>query len=186
MQGLEVGPDVVPHIDVGDVDRQDLVSGAGIKSLLEHALGDRIGLFQYLQVRLGRADRIDDSFTHPGDDRFVGRPADQPVEVGPHRHFRLDLELNPVLGDPIDRVATRARIGAGDHLGIDARLHGLKHVAAGQVDGCGPLVRERNIGPVGGDQRSHHVGHVAAGQVMSLERHGSSSRLSLKAPPGTP
>ena len=108
LQGLEVGADVVADVDVGDVDREDLVGGAGVEPLLEHALGDRVGLLQHLQVRLGRADGVDDALADPGDDRFVGGPADQAVEVGPHRHLRLDLELDAVLGHAVDRVPARS------------------------------------------------------------------------------
>src|ERR1700684_2264477 len=49
-----VRADVIPDVDVGDVDRQNLVSGAGVQPFLEHAFGDRVRLFQYLQMSFGR------------------------------------------------------------------------------------------------------------------------------------
>ena len=100
----------------------------------------RSGFCQHLGVRLGRADGADDAFADAGDDRLFGRAADQLVEVRPHGDAGLHLELNAVLGDGVERLAAcRVLRRAVDHLGIDARLHGLEHVAAGQVDGGGQL-----------------------------------------------
>ena len=172
LDGLEVGADVVADVDVGDVDREDLEGRAGVEPLLQHALGDRVGLLEHLLVRVGRADRVDDALADAGDDRLVGGPADQPVDVGPDGHLGLHLELDAVLGDAVDRLPALGRVGAVDDLGIDARLHGLEHVAAGQVDRGGPLVRQRDVGPVGGDQGADDVGHVAAGQVVGLQAPG--------------
>ena len=134
----------------------------------------------------GRADRVDDALADAGDDRLVGGAADQAVEVGADGHLGFDLELNAVLGDAVDRLAARRGVGAGDDLGIDAGLHGLEHVAAGQVDGGGSLVRQRDIGAVGGDQGPHHVGHVAAGQVVGLEGPGGHAVFLGQARPGRP
>ena len=96
------------------------------------------------------------------------RPADQPLQVGPHGDAGLHLELNAVLGDGVERAAAAA--GAVDHLGIDAGLHRFEHVAAGQVDGGRLAEREADdLGLVGGDQRANHQRHVAAGQVVGLQ-----------------
>src|SRR5205814_1210455 len=165
LPGLQVGADVVADVDIGDVDRKDLVGRAGVEPLLEDALGDRVGLLEDLFVGVGRANGVDDAFADPRDDRLVGRAAHQPVEIRPDRDLRLDLQLDAILGDAVDRLSPGAGVGAGDDLGIDAGLHGLEHVAAGQVDGRGPLVRQRDIGAVGGDQGADHIGYVAAGQV---------------------
>ncbi len=104
LQRLEVGADVVAHVDVGDVDREDLVGRAGVESLLQHALGDRVGLFEDLVVRVGRADRVDDPLADPRDDRLVGGAADQAVDVRPDGDLGLHLELDAVLGDAVDRL----------------------------------------------------------------------------------
>ena len=109
LEGLQVGADVVADVDIGDVDRQDLVGRAGVEPLFEHALGDRVRFLEHLQVGLGRADRIDDAFADAGDDGLVGGTADQAVEVGAHRDLGFDLELDPVLGDAVDRLPARAR-----------------------------------------------------------------------------
>ena len=46
------------------------------------------------------------------------------------------LQLDAVAGNGAERRLFRfLRIGAVDHFRIDARLHGVEHVAAGQVDG---------------------------------------------------
>ena len=75
------------------------------------------------------------------------------------------------------------RIGAIDHFGIHARLHGVQHVAAGQVDGRRAIEVEIDVGPVRGDDRPDHARHVAAGQVMGLEPlRGDAGRGSLPMP----
>ena len=84
----------------------------------------------------------------------------------------LTLSWMPFLATPSIVCRPERRVGAGDHLGVDAGLHGLEHVAARQVDRRGSLVRQRDVGAVGGDQRPHDVRHVAAGQVVSLEARG--------------
>ena len=52
----------------------------------------------------------------------------------------LDLQLDAA--DAVERLAAHVASRAVDHLGIDARLHGLQHVAAGQVDRRGQFERE--------------------------------------------
>ena len=90
----------------------------------------------------------------------------------------LDLQLDAVLGHGVERFAAAAAGRAVDHLGIDARLHGFQHVAAGQVDGRGQLeVEIDRLGLLGGDDRANHQRHVAAGQVMGLERLARDARL---------
>ena len=42
-------------------------------------------------------------------------------------------------------------IGAVDHFRIHAGLHGVEHVAAGQVDGGRAVEVEVDVGPLGGD-----------------------------------
>ena len=66
-------------------------------------------------------------------------------------------------------VLLRSRIGAVDHLGVDAGADGVEHVAAGQVDGGGPVEVQIDVGAMGGDDRVDHVRHVAAGQIVGLE-----------------
>ena len=64
--------------------------------------------------------------------------------------------------------------GAVDHLGIDARLHGFEHVAAGQIDRRGHAEVEFDIfGFSRGDDGTDHQRHVAAGQIMGFERRRS-------------
>ena len=82
----------------------------------------------------------------------------------------LTFNWMPFLATPSSDSLPHAAAGAVDHLGIDAGLHGLEHVAAGQVDGRGQLeVEVDDLGLVGGDQRADHQRHVAAGQVMGLQ-----------------
>ncbi len=87
-------------------------------------------------------------------------------------------------------LATASSVSCGaaagravDHLGIDAGLHGLEHVAAGQVDGRGPLeVEVDDLGLVGGDHRANHQRHVAAGQVVGLQGLAGDAGLVLAEP----
>ena len=72
----------------------------------------RSGFCQHFVVRLGRADGADDALAHAGDDRLFGGPADQLVQVGPHRDPGLDLQLDAVLGHAVERFAA-ARCGRG-------------------------------------------------------------------------
>ena len=72
-------------------------------------------------------------------------------------------------------------IGTIDHLGIDAGAHGVDHVAAGQVDGRGPVEVQVDVGPMGGDDRLDHVGHAAAGQIVGLQPPGADARVRLLA-----
>ena len=118
---------------------------------------------------LGRADGLDDALADAGDDRLLGRPADQPLELGPHRHAGLGPELNAVAADGVEGLPALGRVGAVDDLRIDAGLDGVEDVAAGQVDGGGRLPRQVDAGLVGGDDRRGRLRHVAAGQVVRLQ-----------------
>jgi hypothetical protein len=138
-----------------------------VSSLLQTRL--RSSGLRDLFVGVARANGVDDALAHACDDRLVGRPAHEPVEVGPDRDLGLDFQLDAVLGHAVDRLASGTGVGTRNDLGIDAGLHGLEDVAAGQVDRRGPLVRQRDVGAVGGDQGADHVRDVAAGQVMGLQ-----------------
>ena len=83
------------------------------------------------------------------------------------------LQFDAVPGDGREgRFAAGAVSGQSITFGIDARLHRVEHVAAGQVDGAGPVEVEVEVGPLGGDQRPDHPRHVTAGEVVGLELAG--------------
>jgi hypothetical protein len=71
------GADVLAHVDVGDVDREDLEGRAGVEPAGHHGLGDVVGVLEHMLVRLGRADGGDDALAHAGDDGLLGRAADE-------------------------------------------------------------------------------------------------------------
>ena len=148
----------------------DTISNAVCESseLLQHRLRDQVGVGQHVGVVLGAADGLDDALADAGDDGLLGGPADQAVELGPHRHPRPGLELDAVLADAVERLLALGRVGAVDDLGIDADLDGLEHVAAGQVDGGGHAPGQVHAGLVGGDDRGRHLRHVAARQDVGL------------------
>ena len=68
----------------------------------------RSGFSSTSQCEFGRADGADDALAHPGDDRLFGGPADQLLQVGPNGDPGLDLQLDAVLGDAVERVLAGA------------------------------------------------------------------------------
>src|SRR5206468_2297113 len=104
-----------------------------------------------------------------GDDRLLGGAADEPFELGPHRDAGAGLELDAVLAHAVERRPALLRVGAVDDLRVHARLDGVEHVAAGQVDGGGDAPGQVDGGLVGGDDRRCRLGYVAARQVVRLE-----------------
>src|SRR5687768_17080041 len=88
-----------------------------------------------------------------GDDRFLGCTADEALDVRPHRHPRLDLELNAVLGDGVDGVAAHGGAGHVNYLRVHAGLNGLEDVAPGEIDGGGAGPGKLDARLVGGDHR---------------------------------
>ena len=168
---MQPGADIGTHVDVGDVDRDNLKGSVGVEPTGQHCLGDHVGVFQNVGMLFGRADRRDDPLPHPRDDRFLGGPADELVEVGAHRDAGPHLELDAVFGHRIERLAATVLAGAIDHLGIDARLHRLADISAGQIDGGGQLEIEfLDLRLVGGDEGLHHQRHAAAGEIVGLQR----------------
>ena len=129
----------------------------------------RSGILQHHVVRHGRADGADNALADAGDNRLLGGPADQLLQVGPHGHAGLDLQLHAVLRHAVERIPAQVPRGTVDDLGIDAGLHGFQHVAAGQVDGGCQLEVEFELGLPRGDQRTDHQRHVAARQVVRLK-----------------
>ena len=68
-----------------------------------------------------------------------------------------------------------AAVGAVDDLGIDARLHGVEDVAAGEVDGAGPVEVEVDVGALGGWKVRSRVGvyvrnNAAGGKVAQSRK----------------
>jgi hypothetical protein len=78
--GLEVGADVVADVDVGDVDREDLEGGAGIRPLVQDILEMDRGSHDEL-VRVGHADRGDDALADRAMIVSSVGPADEPVQI---------------------------------------------------------------------------------------------------------
>ena len=130
--------------------------------------------------------------------------SDEPMAVmipSPTRAMIVSSVAPPINCSRLVRTVTRARtfsstpflamalsvvaagafgVGAIDHLRIDAGLHGVEHVAAGQIDRRGLVEIQVDVGPMGGDDRPDHVGHVAAGQVMGLQPPGGDAPLASR------
>ena len=159
---LELGADVLAHVDVGDVDGEDFEGGAAVEALGEDEFGDAVGVLEHLLVAGGAADGGDDAFAHAGEDGLLAGAADELLDVGAHGDTGFGDELDAVLGHG-------GHGGRVDDLGVDGGLHGLQHVAAGEVDGRGGLEVEVHVGLVGADEGVDHGGHMAAGQVVGLE-----------------
>ena len=180
------GHDVLADRHVADVDGDDLEGGLRVQPAGEHRLGDAVRSLQHDVVRHGRANRADDALADAGDDRLFGGPADELPQVGADGDAGLDLQLDAVLRDAVERFAAEAARGAVDDLGVDARLHGLEHVAAGQVDGGRQLEIEIELRLAGGNQRADHQRHVAAGQVMGLQGPRGYAVARRRCPPAPP
>ena len=95
--------------------------------------------------------------------------AHEAVQVGAHGHAGAGLDLNAVNGHAIHGSTALARIGAVNHLGLHAGLHGFQHVAAGQVNGAGAVKGQGDIGLVRCNQRGHHAEHVAARKKVRFQ-----------------
>ena len=139
LRRLKLGADVLAYIDIGDIDREDLERRAGIQTLLQHRLGDSVRILQHALVADRTADGSDDSLADAGDDRLFRGAANEPLNIRPDGHPGLGPELNTILGHGVDGVFTLFRIGAINHLGIDAGLNRIQDIASGQIDGRGRL-----------------------------------------------
>ena len=129
-------------------------------------------MLHHLEMAFRRTDRRDDALANPGDDRLLGRPADQLLQIGADGDPGPDLELDAVPGDGRERRLAAGAVGTVDDLRVHARLHRIEHVAAGKVDGTGAVEVEVEVGAMGRDQGADHAGHVSAGEVMGLETAG--------------
>ena len=139
------------------------------RPLCQHRLGDPVRVLQHALVGDRAADGRDDALADAGDDRLLRGAADQPLDVRPDRHAGLGPELNAVLGHGVDGLLALFRIGAVDHLRIDAGLNRVEDIASGQVDGRGRLERQIDVGAVGGDERPHDVRHPPPCQVVAFQ-----------------
>eukprot|EP00913_Durusdinium_trenchii_P028411 g26639.t1 len=170
--GLQACADVSSDVDVGDVDRNDFECGVRLEALCENQPRDRVGVLENLLVTRCRADRLNDSLADAGDDRFFGGAADNLFQVDPHGHAGTHEYLNAVSRHRFQRLVPFARVGAVDHAGVDAGLHGFEEITPGEIDRLRRLPVDGNIGPVGGDQRGNHVGNVSPRQGMRLQVAG--------------
>ena len=175
--GLQAGSHVVAHVDVGDVDRHNVERGLRIEALVEHRLRDQHRVGQHLFVRLARPDRRHNPLAHAGDDCLFGRPANQLIQIGAHGHPGSRPQLNSVFGHPVEcRAGPPLGVGAVNHLGVHAGLHGGVDIAAGQVDRRGGVPVEINLGPLRDDQRLHDPLDVPPGQRVGFESLGRNRR----------
>ena len=99
----------------------------GVEPLGEHRLRDVVRVLEHRLVRGGRPDRGHDALADTGQDRLLPRPADEPVDVRPHRHARSGDELDPVLRH-------RGDLRRLDHARVDGNLHRVEHVPSREVD----------------------------------------------------
>ena len=144
--GLQLGTDVFAYVNIGDIDGEDFESRTRIQPLFQHRPGNEIGILQHLFVRPRRADGGNYALADARDDRLLPSTANQPVDIGAHRHPAQGLDLDAVFGDRRDQWGV-------DHFGIDAQLDRFEHIATGQVDRRSPLEAQIDIGLVGRDQR---------------------------------
>src|SRR5690606_20905514 len=146
----------------GDVDREDLEGRSGVEATRKDVLRDVVGILEHVLVRLRRSNRAHHAFADARDDGFFAGAADEPIEVRADGDAGNRDQLDAVLGH--GRDARRL-----DDLRQDRHLHGLKHVAAGQVDRGRALEGHVDVGLVGRDQRVDDAGDVTAGQIVRFE-----------------
>ena len=89
--GLQPSPDILTHVDVSNIDRNDRKGRLGIQPTLQDCLGDQIGVFQDLVMRVRRTNGGNDALADAGNHRFLGRTSDELFQVGSHRDSSADL-----------------------------------------------------------------------------------------------
>ena len=159
---LQGGPDVLTYVDVGNVDGQDFKSRTGIQTLFEYQFGDGVRIFQNLLVVFGRSDGRNDTFAYTGQDGVLACTSHQLVDVGAYGDTGFRYQLDTVFGYG----------GHGwrvDYLRIDGSLHGLEHVAAGQVYGRGLFKRQVDVGFRCRNQGMYHALHMSARHVVGFQ-----------------
>ena len=57
--------------------------------------------------------------------------------------------------------------------------YGVHHVTPGQVDRCGAVEIEIDVGSVSSDDRVNHVHHIAASQIVSFQSSCTDARLAI-------
>src|SRR5262249_5895791 len=103
---LQSSTDVVTHVDVGDVDRNDFVRCLRIQSLVEHRFGNQHWIGENLVMSFAGADGRNDSFANSSDNRVFRGAADQLSQVGANGHSGTSSQLNAVLGDAVQRISS--------------------------------------------------------------------------------
>ena len=168
--GLEPGANVLSHLDPRNVDRHDPEGGLGIEARAQHRLGNPVGMFHHFEVAVGGADRRDDALAHPGDDRFLGRPADELFDVRSHRDPARTFNSTPFLAIAL-RVVRCDRLGSGQSMTLG---YTLVCTASSTSRPARSMAAARSKSrsharPMSGDDRADHVRHVSAGQVEGLQ-----------------
>ena len=159
---LEGSPDVTAYIDVGYINREDFKSGTGVQPFAEHELRDRVGVFQYRLMILGRADARYDAFAYACQDGIFACASHQLADVGAHRYAGFGDELDAVFC----HGGHRRRV---NHLRVDRHLYRLEHVTSGKVDARCHLEGKLDVGFRCRYQRVHHFLHVSACHVVGFQ-----------------
>ncbi len=115
-----LAPMFSPDVDLGHVDRDDLERRLRVERIVEHGLRDHVGVGQHVGMVLGRADGLDDALADAGDDRLLGGPADQAVELGPHRDAGPGLSWMPLRHTPSS--VARPLVGSGQSMTLGLTL----------------------------------------------------------------
>ena len=125
-------------------------------------------------MRSGRADRRDDTFADTGQYGLLAGAADQLFDVGAHRDAGF--------GDQLDTVLSHSGYGRGvDYLGIHRHLHGLEHVAARQVDGCGHFEIQHDVGLLCRNQCVDYARDITACKIVGFQFVGIERQTGFRA-----
>ena len=135
--GLQAGADIFADVDIGDVDRYDLEGRLRSSPRASTAFEIMSGFS--MTTRWLSAEPIEVMIPSPTRAMTVSSVA-PPISclmLVRTRDAGPNLQLDAVGDGAEGRLFRFLRIGAIDHFRIDARLHGVEHVAAGKVDrGC--------------------------------------------------
>jgi hypothetical protein len=109
--GLQLGADVAPDVDVGDVDREDLVGGAGVqpRSSTRREIWSGFSSTDLWDA----AEPIEETVPSPTRAMIVSSPgaADEPLDVGADRDPGDGDHLDAVLGHRRPPAASRSPSG---------------------------------------------------------------------------
>ncbi len=139
---------------------------------MEYRLRNHAGVGEHFLVVVRRTDGLHDALADAGDDRLFGRPADEPLEFGSHRHAGLREELNTIAAHGIKELLPLPRVGQSITLGFTLVRTASSTSAPGEVDCRRGAPGQVQAGLVRRDHRGCGLRYVAACQEVRFQFAG--------------